>query len=136
VIANLLTGEPYPKEDLKNYLDQIPMAPVHDDLTGTSIPEAYQFSWNDELLCQNRFSQMLTNAVEATAAVMDTRAKGIPIIVYNPLSIEREDVVEVTIPCHDTYNGKARSLCRFECIVPMEKRCHRVSLNAIILKTS
>ena len=29
----------------------------HDDLTGTSIPEAYRFSWNDEILCQNRFAE-------------------------------------------------------------------------------
>ena len=118
VIANLVAGAPYPKEDLKNTWIRFLWHQFHDDLTGTSIPEAYQFSWNDELLCQNRFSQMLTNAVEATAAVMDTRAKGIPIVVYNPLSIEREDVVEATIPCHNTYNGKERSFMPFRVYGP------------------
>jgi alpha-mannosidase len=97
VIANLVAGEPYPKEDLKNTWIRFLWHQFHDDLTGTSIPEAYQFSWNDELLCQNRFSQMLTHAVEATAAVMDTKVKGTPVVVYNPLSIWRQDVVETTI---------------------------------------
>jgi alpha-mannosidase len=113
VIANLVAGAPYPKEDLKNTWTRFLWHQFHDDLTGTSIPEAYQFSWNDEILCQNRFSQILTSAVEATAAVMDTRAKGIPIVVYNPLSIEREDVVEATIPCFDTLNGKQRNFMNF-----------------------
>ncbi|HBZ00677.1 MAG TPA: alpha-mannosidase, partial [candidate division Zixibacteria bacterium] len=118
VIANLVAGEPYPKEDLKNTWTRFLWHQFHDDLTGTSIPEAYQFSWNDELLCQNRFSQMLTNAVEATAAVMDTRAKGIPIVVYNPVSTWREEAVNATIPCHDSYYGKERSFMPFRVYAP------------------
>ncbi len=86
VIANLVAGEPYPKDDLRETWIRFLWHQFHDDLTGTSIPEAYQFSWNDEILCQNRFSRMLDHAVEATASVMDTRVKGIPVVVFNPLS--------------------------------------------------
>ena len=36
----------------------------HDDLTGTSIPEAYAFSWNDMLLSQAEFAQVLESSLE------------------------------------------------------------------------
>jgi alpha-mannosidase len=114
VIANQVAGAPYPKEDIKREWIRFLYHQFHDDLTGTSIPEAYQFSWNDEIIAQNRLSAMLEHAIEATASVMDTRAKGIPVVVFNPLSIEREDVVELTIPCMDTIDGKSRSFMTFK----------------------
>jgi len=38
----------------------LPLASVPRRPDRTSIPEAYEFSWNDEILCQNRFSEILT----------------------------------------------------------------------------
>jgi alpha-mannosidase len=96
VISHLLGAE-YPREDLRDIWVRFLWHQFHDDLTGTSIPEAYRFSWNDEILCQNRLKSILTNAVEITASAMDTRAKGIPVVVYNSLSIERQDIVEASI---------------------------------------
>jgi alpha-mannosidase len=113
VIADLLGVSPYPREALRDTWTRFLWHQFHDDLTGTSIPEAYQFSWNDELLCQNRFSAMLEHAVEAVASQLDTQVKGIPLMVYNPLSAWREDVVEATIPCIDTLDGKERSFMTF-----------------------
>jgi alpha-mannosidase len=113
VIANLVAGAPYPKEDIKREWIRFLYHQFHDDLTGTSIPEAYQFSWNDEIIAQNRLSAMLEHAVVATASVMDTRAKGIPVVVYNPLSIERQDVVEAEIHCKDIVDGDSCSFMSF-----------------------
>jgi alpha-mannosidase len=97
VIGHRLGGLSYPKETLRDTWVRFLWHQFHDDLTGTSIPEAYEFSWSDEILCQNRFSSMLEYAVEATSSALDTRAKGVPIVVYNPLSIEREDIVEAEV---------------------------------------
>jgi len=47
VAAHLLTGEPYPAKKLEGAWTRLLWHQFHDDLTGTSIPEAYQFSWND-----------------------------------------------------------------------------------------
>ena len=99
VMADRLGGLSYPREELRDMWVRILWHQFHDDVTGTSIPEAYEFSWNDELLAQNRFASMLEHAVSATAPALDTRSQGIPILVYNPLAIEREDVVEATIAC-------------------------------------
>ena len=87
VMAYLYGGQTYPKEMLRDTWIRFLWHQFHDDLTGTSIPEAYEYSWSDEILCQNRFSAMLTNAVQTNASLLDTRsAKGVPVIVYNSLS--------------------------------------------------
>ncbi len=97
VIAAGLGRQEYPRELLRDAWIRFLWHQFHDDLTGTSIPEAYEFSWNDELLCQNRFAAALKSAVGNTAAELDTRAQGVPLVVYNPLSIERQDIVEGTV---------------------------------------
>ncbi len=108
VIAWLVANQPYPREELRDTWTRFLWHQFHDDLTGTSIPEAYVFSWADEILCQNRFSQILTKAVAATTPYLDTRAKGVPLVVYNPLGIERQDVVDATV----YFNGPAPKFIR------------------------
>lgn len=97
VIAHTLGALPYPTENLRDTWIRFLWHQFHDDITGTSIPEAYEFSWNDEILCQNRFAGMLTAAHGATSAALDTRAKGVPLVVFNPLSINRQDVVDAVV---------------------------------------
>ncbi|HPM37755.1 MAG TPA: glycoside hydrolase family 38 C-terminal domain-containing protein [candidate division Zixibacteria bacterium] len=97
VIAARRGGSFYPRGLLRDTWIRFLWHQFHDDLTGTSIPEAYEFSWNDELLCQNRFAALLTGAVEATAGALDTRTQGIPLVVFNPLGFDREDVVEAAV---------------------------------------
>jgi alpha-mannosidase len=89
---------PYPREAIRENQVRYLWHQFHDDLTGTSIPEAYPFSWNDERISENRFAAILGDAVGGVARELDTRAKGVPVVVYNGLSIEREDVVEVDLP--------------------------------------
>jgi alpha-mannosidase len=97
VIATLVSGEPYPREMLRDTWQRFLWHQFHDDVTGTSIPEAYVFSWNDEILCQNRFAGILEHAVEATTPMLDTRATGQPLSVFNPLAIRRNDMVSATV---------------------------------------
>lgn len=97
VIADWLGAAKYPKEKLNDAWIRFLWHQMHDDLTGTSIPEAYQFSWNDELVSHNQFESVLTSAVGGIARGLDTRVKGTPLVVYNSLSVESEDIVEATI---------------------------------------
>src|SRR5205809_3983713 len=86
VAAELLAGVPYPRERLREAWIRVLWHQFHDDLTGTCIPQAYQFSWNDELVSANQFAGVLTSSTSAIADNLDTRARGIPLVVYNPLS--------------------------------------------------
>ncbi len=94
VIAHLTAGVPYPTDYLRDTWERFLWHQFHDDLTGTSIPEAYEFSWNDEILCQNRFAAALENASATVLNELDTQVDGTPIVVYNPIAIRRDDVVE------------------------------------------
>jgi alpha-mannosidase len=96
VAANHM-GDPYPIEDLTDAWQRFLWHQFHDDLTGTSIPQAYVYSWNDELLVHNRLAAMLTHAVGSMSMVLDTRAEGVPLVVYNPLEFGRTDVVEAVV---------------------------------------
>jgi len=70
---------------------------MHDILPGTSIPKAYEYAWNDEILAMNQFASVLENAAGILARAMDTQTEGKCIMVYNPLAISRKDLVEVEI---------------------------------------
>lgn len=97
VIADWLGGLSYPTEELNNAWIKFLWHQFHDDLTGTSCERAYTFSYNDEVIAQNKFATVLTNSVGASVRSLNTQTIGTPIVVYNPLSICREDVVEVNI---------------------------------------
>ncbi len=97
VTASLLGGYSYPREQLERSWVRFLWHQFHDDLTGTSIPEAYEYSWSDELLSLNEFANILTSAVAAVTPALDTRGDGESYVVYNPLSVNRQDVVEVAV---------------------------------------
>ena len=46
------------------------------------------------MIAMNQFAGVLTNATEGVAAALNTATKGVPVVVFNPLNIAREDVVE------------------------------------------
>jgi len=94
VTANLLGGYSYPKATFREAWERFLWHQFHDDLTGTSIPEAYEYSWSDELLSLNQFESILNDAVSAITPALDTRGKGKTVVVYNPLAFGREDVVK------------------------------------------
>ena len=97
VAAELLGGRPYPLDRLNNAWTLVMGGQFHDITPGTSTPKAYEFSWNDEVLAMNQFAGVMASATEAVASGMDTQAKGAAIVVYNPLNVAREDVVEAAV---------------------------------------
>ena len=103
VAAQWLGGASYPTKRLYDAWDLVLGSQMHDMLPGTSLPVAYDYCWNDELLALNQFGAVTQDAVGSVASAMDTRAKGIAIIVYNPLATGREDVAEATV----TFPGAA-----------------------------
>ena len=97
VAAAWLGGRSYPQERLNNAWTLVMGGQFHDILPGTATPKAFEFAWNDDVIAMNQFSSVLTSATEAIASGLDTQAKGTPIVVYNPLNIQREDIVEATV---------------------------------------
>ena len=95
--AAWLGGRPYPLERLNHAWRLVLGGQFHDIMAGTATPKSYEYSWNDDVIAMNQFAQVLTSATSAVASDLNTEAAGTPIVVYNPLSIDREDVVEANI---------------------------------------
>lgn len=98
VAADWLGSAVYPEQFLNEAWKRFIWHQFHDDLTGTSIPRAYEFSWNDELISMKQFADVVETSVGAVAQSLDTYVKGVPVVLYNPAGFEVSDVVEVTLP--------------------------------------
>lgn len=96
--AALLGADRYPAELLQKAWGLVLRNQFHDTLPGTSIPKAYEYAWNDGILAVRAFEGAQADAVAALSRGLDTRVEGTPLVVFNPLGIAREDVVEALVP--------------------------------------
>ena len=105
--AMWLGARAYPQERLNNAWTLVMGGQFHDILPGTSTPKAFQFSWNDDVIAMNQFAGVLTSATEGIAGALNTQAVGQSLVVYNPLNVAREDVVQASVTFPD---GPGRSV--------------------------
>jgi alpha-mannosidase len=97
IAAEWLGARAYPLQRLNDAWTLVMGGQFHDLAAGTATPKSYEFAWNDDVIAMNQFAGVLTNATEAVAAALDTNTKGVPIIVFNPLNIARQDLVEANV---------------------------------------
>jgi alpha-mannosidase len=97
VAAAWMGGRAYPLHRLNDAWMLELAGHFHDTGAGTATPRAYQFAWNDDVIVANQFAGVLADASEAVTSGLNTDVSGIPIVVFNPLNIEREDVVEAHV---------------------------------------
>ena len=97
IAAEWLGARQYPLRRLNDAWTLVMGGQFHDIAAGTASPKAYEFAWNDDVIAMNQFAGVLTNATEGVAAALDTEVKGVPIVVFNPLNIAREDLVEAAV---------------------------------------
>jgi alpha-mannosidase len=95
--AEWLGGRVYPQERLNRAWRLVLAGQFHDSMAGTATPKSYEYIWNDDVIAMNQFAGVITSATSAIASGMDTQGKGAALVVYNPLNIAREDVVEANV---------------------------------------
>jgi alpha-mannosidase len=98
VSAAFLNSAAYPTDQLKRAWELLLRNQFHDTLPGTSIPAAHAMAWNDGIIALNQFDGVYADAIGAMARSLNTDIEGVPLVVYNPLSTVRNDVVEALIP--------------------------------------
>jgi len=94
-LANMY-GYSYPTEKLDEAWKKLLLNQFHDVLPGSSIPEVYKDSdeyFNSIFLTLNG---IIFESLRAIAANVNTAGEGKSILVFNPLSWSRSDVVEVS----------------------------------------
>lgn len=102
VLAELFAGTEYPLDQINQNWILFMIHDFHDDLTGTSIQPAYDnFSTPARKSALSALTQIRDDANTAIAALLDTRVDDqtttIPVVVYNPVAIERHDIADVTV---------------------------------------
>ena len=98
VIADWMGCARYPHYQLSDAWKRFLWHQFHDDLTGTSIPEVYDISRVDEMISLNQFHNVIESSLESISHQMDTRVKGVPVVVFNPVAVKNEDYFNVTLP--------------------------------------
>jgi alpha-mannosidase len=109
-VADWLGAIDYPYPRLTEAWGRFLWHQMHDDLTGTSIPRAYEFTWNDEAVAANLLAGVLTDSVGAIAARLDTHTAGLPLVVFNPGGRGKEEVVEAVLDSEELPAGRVRVL--------------------------
>jgi alpha-mannosidase len=94
VAADWLGALPYDKDRITDAWWKFLPGQFHDLMAGTALPLAYVYSWNDEVLAMNEFAGQLQESVGGVTRGLDTEGPGVPIVVYNPISVNRQDDVE------------------------------------------
>ncbi len=118
--ASWLGGREYPLARL-NYAWRLVLGgQFHDIMAGTATPKAYTYTWNDDVIAMNQFAQVLESATSAVASQLDTRGAGAAIVVFNPLSIAREDVVEANVNLEGTNDRKLRLVAPDGTVAPVQ----------------
>lgn len=97
IMSALHGASDYPAERLTTAWQTFLWHQFHDDLPGTSIAAAYVFSYNDYVIALNTFAAELANAVGGVARSLDTNVEGTPVVVYNPVSCARNDIVRAEL---------------------------------------
>jgi alpha-mannosidase len=97
IAAEWLGARTYPLQRLNDAWTLVMGGHFHDIAAGTASPKAYEFAWNDDVIAMNQFAGVLNSATEGVSAALNTETHGVPVVVFNSLNIERQDIVEADV---------------------------------------
>lgn len=93
-IATILGSESYPQRKINKAWDKTNLNQFHDVLPGSSITPVYNDAFNDAEIALNQLNGALKNAMNGIGNRINTEGEGKALVLYNPLSWDREDMVE------------------------------------------
>jgi alpha-mannosidase len=90
-------GYEYPSKELKEAWEKLLLNQFHDVLPGSSIPEVYEDSEECFEFIFDTANSAISRSLKTIAAEIDTTGEGKSLLVFNPLSWSRSDVVKVPL---------------------------------------
>jgi alpha-mannosidase len=97
-IGSMLQRKPlFPRVDFREIWKIVLKNQFHDILPGTSIGDVFDDAMADYLYVKDEGERLLSFGLEVIGSRIDTRGEGISLIVYNPLSWPRTDVVTAAV---------------------------------------
>jgi alpha-mannosidase len=94
----MLSGRPYPQQKLQDCWRRVCFDQFHDVMAGSGIHVNYHDEAESMEFVAGTLTPELNESISHLAANIDTRGPGTPVVVFNPLSWERTDIVEVDVP--------------------------------------
>jgi alpha-mannosidase len=97
-------GQPYQAELLRDAWKKVLFNQFHDILPGSSIHEVYVDAAETNKQATKEARHVLDGALGSLAEKVNTSAltRGTPLVVFNPLSWDRTDIVQYPLPAFDT----------------------------------
>lgn len=95
-IASLL-GYKYPREELERLWKKVLLYQFHDSISGSCIKEVYEAWDRDYVEVEERLRRIIEGALKTIESRIDTRGDKIPIVVFNPLTWNRNGLVEIDV---------------------------------------
>ena len=88
---------PSPQADLARAWETVLFHQFHDVLAGTSIPEAYDDAWPEYEKVRHVAMRVITDALGTIGPMVRTVGPGDPLVLFNSLAWERDEVIEVEL---------------------------------------
>jgi alpha-mannosidase len=93
----MLRGREYPQDQFEDCWQRVLFNQFHDLMAGSGIHIVYEDAAESMDFVKLTMEPILEAATKTLAARVDTRGPGIPVVVFNPLSWQRTDVVEAEV---------------------------------------
>ncbi len=93
-----LFGRAYPQTELNDAWRKVLFNQFHDILPGSGIAPVYVDAARDQAEVRRSAGGILTSAMQGIATRIRTAGVGAPVVVFNSLGWDRNDVVEVEVP--------------------------------------
>ncbi|MCK4641912.1 MAG: alpha-mannosidase, partial [Candidatus Marinimicrobia bacterium] len=94
----VFSGMDYPQADLEEAWKQALFNQFHDILPGSSIPEVYIDANEFYDRVEETTQKIIKSGMHTIAEKIETKGKGLPVVVFNPLSWNRTDLVSLDVP--------------------------------------
>jgi alpha-mannosidase len=91
----LLDGHPYPQEEMNRAWKRLLFDHFHDIMPGSGIGVNYLDARRNLRDVRRTGREIIDQSIAEIAAHINTQGGGVPVLVFNPLSWSRSDVVEV-----------------------------------------
>ncbi|MGB8011880.1 MAG: glycoside hydrolase family 38 C-terminal domain-containing protein [Terriglobales bacterium] len=101
-----LSGVSYPGAELTEAWKKVLFNQFHDLAAGSGIGDIYRDAQHDYDFVRLQTGHVTSDALHTIANQIDTRGRGVPIVVVNPLAWERTDLVSIDVQMPEPSKGE------------------------------
>jgi len=130
-----LSGMQYPQLELNESWKKVLFNQFHDLAAGSGIADIYKDARRDYDFVRLQAEHLTNSALGTVAGQIDTRGRGVPVLVVNPLAWERTDLVSIHVEMPEAEKGELSVLSSKGKALPVQVLSHDSTVNSYQLLT-